>query len=137
MIIVTLTPLWMLHAASLSHEEISMMVEKIKKERSGISISTLDTTPNPFAIVKKVVAPTIEEVVEEVVEVKEAEPTYELLAVLNHAAFIAGKWYKVGDKLEPYTIASIGKDRIVLKHGKETKILTIPERKNKIIFKGN
>jgi hypothetical protein len=125
----------MLSAASLSHEEITVMVEKIKKERSGINTSVLETTPNPFAIIKKP-EPKIEKEVKPVIKEVVPEVTYELLAILNHAAFIAGKWYKVGDHLEPYTIHSIGKSSIVLKSGDETKRLFLPKREKKIIFKG-
>ncbi len=125
-----------LDGASLSHKEISSMVDEIKKERSGIDIRRLKNTPNPFAIYHKpkVVLP---EIVEETPEVEEEEVEtfdHQLLAILNHAAFIDGKWYKVGDTLGEYTLVSMGKDQVVLKRGSQKRTLAIPKLKKKFIL---
>ena len=125
-----------LEASSLTHEEITTMVEKIKHERPGVNVSVLEETPNPFAIVKKekpkevVVEEEEKKVVAVVEEVKE-EVFHELTAILNHAAFINGKWYKVGDKLGEYHIKSIKKERVMLQSREEQKELKIPKRKKK------
>jgi len=128
-----------LYSTSLSHDEIIKMVEKIKHERPGISLSVLDTTPNPFAIV----VPVVEEKVE---EVKIEEPkieinpldSYHMTAVLNHAAFINKKWYKVGDKIGMYKVVHVGKSSVTLRNGQDYRKLVIPKKKKKIkLFKGN
>ncbi len=125
-----------INASSLSHEEINIMVEKIKEERPGIDVVTLEETPNPFAIYKK---PEVKEVLAEVVEEQKIEESvYTLSGILNHAAFIDGKWYKVGDTLEQYTILSLHKDSVILKRGTERKTLSMPKKKKKfILYKGD
>ena len=126
-----------LEAFSLSKEEITNMVSKIKKERLGIQLITLESTPNPFAIRKQVVKKKKVEKVKEVVKLKKTF-THQLTAILNHAGFIDGKWYRVGDKLNLYTITFVGTKSIVLKNGKEHKILKIPELEKKFkILKGD
>ena len=130
---------FMLDAATLSHTEIKTMVEKIKQKRGGIDVSVLENTPNPFAIEEKV-----EEVIEKEVIKKEKpkvvkkEVVHHLMAILNHAAFIDGKWYKVGDKVGRFILISINHETVDLKFKKEQKKLSIKKEKRKFILdKGN
>ncbi len=126
-----------LEALSLSKEEITNMVSKIKKERLGIQLNTLDGTPNPFAIRKQVLEKKKVEEVKKVIKLKKTF-THQLTAILNNSGFIDGKWYRVGDQLNIYTITFIGTNSLVLKNGKEHKILKIPEREKKFkILKGD
>jgi len=127
-----------LYSASLSHQEITMMVSKIKDERPGVSLEVLENTPNPFAIVEKVIKQEIKEI--KIEKPKEIIPTesYTISAVLNHAAFINKKWYRVGDTIGSYRVISVGKSSANLKRGKEIKKLIIERTKKKFkIFKGN
>jgi hypothetical protein len=128
-----------LYSASLSHQEITMMVSKIKDERPGVSLEILEKTPNPFAIVEKVIK---QEIIKEIKieKPKEIIPTesYTISAVLNHAAFINKKWYRVGDTIGSYRVISVGKSSANLKRGKKIKKLIIERKKKKFkIFKGN
>ena len=128
-----------LDATSLSHKEITKMVLKIKKERTGINLTTLESTLNPFAIieikkekVEKKIQVNTPKVVQRVVV------NHQLVAILNHAAFIDGKWYKVGDKIGIYKLSYIGVNRVRLKGQKESKQLVIPQREKKFkMFKGD
>ena len=127
-----------LNGATLSHAEIKTMVKKIKEKRIGIEVSVLEDTPNPFALVEKG-----EEVKEEVVKkekpkVIKKEVVHNLTAILNHAAFIDGKWYKVGDKIGRFILVSINHESVDLKFKKEQKKLSIKKEKKKFILdKGN
>jgi hypothetical protein len=123
-------------ATSLSHKEISKMVSKIKKERTGIDLSTLDKTPNPFPIMEKIAEKEIQ--VEKKAEVlKKIVVNHQLTAILNHRAFIDGKWYKVGERVGAYKLIHIDKDKVILKGQKERRELVIPQREKKFkIFKG-
>ena len=123
-------------SATLSHEEIKIMVSKIKNQREGIDVSVLENTPNPFAI---------REIVKEKVVVKKEKPkkakivvkkevVHTLSAILNHAAFIDGKWYKIGDKIGAFTLISINYDSVDLKSKKEQKKLSIKKEKRKFIL---
>ncbi len=127
-------------AISLSHKEITKMVESIKVERAGLGLNVLDNTPNPFAIEKKVVKeePKKEIEVKKVKIIKEPEEVYELMAILNNRAFINGKWYKIGSKLGTYTIKAIGERTVILRNIRGEKRLKIKEREKKFkMFKGN
>lgn len=120
-------------ALSLSHAEITNMVEKIKQERTGIELDRLASTPNPFAVHaknEKVIheVETHEEVVQEVV--------YRLTAIFNRAAFINGKWYKKGAEIDHYTISKVGTQSVTLVNGNDEKTLSLPKKKNIITFKG-
>ena len=130
-----------LTAATLSHSEIKTMVEKIKHQRGGIDVATLENSSNPFAIIEKVIE--IKEVEKKVVKKKKAkiikkEVVYNLTAVLNHAAFIDGKWYKVGDKIGQFILVSINDDSVDIKSKNKQKKLSIKKEKRKFILnKGN
>ena len=120
-------------AKKLSHEEITKMVNNIKKERSGITLTTLEGTANPFIIyVPK----------EKVKEVKVAEKVirkevvYRLKAIMNHAAFIDEKWYKKGDKMGKYTIGYISSSSVTLKSKRGSKTLNL-KKKTKSLIKIN
>ena len=120
------------YALSLSHAEITNMVDKIKQQRTGIELEHLANTPNPFNINK------IEEKVAEapVEEVAFREVAYSLTAIFNRAAFINGKWYKSGEKVDNYTVSRIGKESVVLVDGSKRKILRLPKKRSIIKFKG-
>jgi hypothetical protein len=120
-----------LSAGSLSSEEITNMISKIKEERVGILLSKLENTENPFIIIKK--EKVVESVEKEVVEQAREEADYKLHAILNHAAFINSKWYKNGDKLGLYHIVHIGKQSVDLTSEFGKKTLHIKKRNNKFI----
>jgi len=121
----------LLSAASLSHDEISNMILKIKEERVGILITKLESTENPFIIVKK--EKKVESIEKKSVENVRQEVDYKLHAILNHAAFINGKWYKKGNKLGLYHVVYIGKTSVDLKSDFDKKTLSIKKRNNKFI----
>jgi len=132
--IMALLSVSLLSASSLSHDEITNMISKIKEERVGIALSKLENTSNPFIIIKKEKAvQSVEKAVE--AEVRQ-EVEYKLHAILNHAAFINGKWYKRGDKLGVYQIVYIGKKSVDLTSEFGKKTLSIKKRNNKL-FKLN
>ena len=118
-------------AGSLSSTEITNMISKIKEERVGISLDKLESTANPFIIVKKekVTQPVGTTVVAQV----HNEVEYTLHAILNHAAFINSKWYKRGDKLGVYRIVYIGKKSVNLTGESGRKTLSIKKKTNKFI----
>jgi len=117
-----------LFSGSLSREKITSMISEIKQERVGINLTILENTVNPFLLVK------IEENLTEDTEIVAQpviiiEPVYELNAVLNHAAFINKKWYKIGHTLGDYKIKSISKTTVVLKSSEKEKILSLKKKK--------
>ena len=119
----------LLWSGSLSSAEITEMISKIKEERVGISIEKLESTVNPFIVIKikKEENLTKEEAV--LVEAVIIEPTYSLDAILNHAVFINKKWYKKGSKIDQYTLTYIGKKTVTLKSSEKEKILSLKKKK--------
>jgi len=122
-----------LFSVSLTHAEIQNMVLKIKKERVGISLLTLEGTSNPFIInVKK------KEVVKEKKKVKRViipvvKTVYHIDAILNSAVFINKKWYKAGDKLGEYTVKYVTQDSVTLKSSHGNKVLKLKKKKKNFI----
>ncbi len=139
-ILIIILPIYMF-AISLSHKEITKMVESIKVERAGLGLNVLNNTPNPFAIEKRVVKEKPKEKkieIKKVKIIKQPEEIYELTAILNNRAFINGKWYKVGSKIGTYTIKAMGERSVILKNIRGEKRLKIKEREKKFkMFKGN
>ena len=127
----------LISASSLSSEEITTMISKIKEERVGIALSKLENTENPFIINKK--KEVVQTAEKKVIEAVRQEIDYQLHAILNHAAFINGKWYKKGSKLGIYRIAYIGKKSVNLTSKEGNKTLSIKKRKKQFIKlnKGN
>jgi len=121
----------LLWSASLSSAEITEMISKIKEERVGIAIEKLESTVNPFLIVKIKKEENLTKEEEEVIKIEKViiEPTYSLDAILNHAVFINKKWYKKGSKLDQYTITYIGKKTVTLKSSEKEKILSLKKKK--------
>jgi len=118
-----------LFSGSLSSSEIVKMVQEIKKERKGISLSTLESTGKPFII--KV--PKKKESVKVNGVVKKVEVVYTLKAILNKAAFIDGKWYKQGDKFGSYKVGHVSSDSVLLKSSNGNKKLSLKKRKKNFI----
>lgn len=122
-----------LYSYSLSPEEITKMIGKIKEKRVGISISKLESTSNPFIIVEPKKDDNLtKEVNKTVVYVPKVivEPTYTLEAILNHAVFINKKWYKKGDKIGEYRVIYIGKKSVVIKSKNKKKTLKLKKKKH-------
>jgi hypothetical protein len=104
------------------------MISKIKEERAGISMDKLESTVNPFLVIK---IKKEENLTKEEVLIKEVivEPTYSLDAILNHAVFINKKWYKKGSKIDQYTLVYIGKNTVTLRSPEKEKILSLKKKK--------
>jgi len=116
-----------LFSGSLSSDEIVRMVNEIKKERTGVSLATLEATGKPFIL--KV--PKKKEKVNGVATKVEAD--YVLKAILNKAAFIDGKWYKQGDKLGSYKVGHVSTTSVVLKSSNGNKKLSLKKKKKNFI----
>jgi len=120
--------------SSISSEDITKMILKIKEERVGIGLNKLETTVSPFIMYvkkeKKVEKKRVKSVIAKVVVV---EPVYTLDVILNHAAFINKKWYKKGDKLGKYRIGILGTSSVILKSKSGNKTLYIKHKKKKNI----
>lgn len=120
-----------LFASSLSMAEITNMVNKIKKEREGISLGTLESTENPFLTQKPKEKPV--EGLDELGDlILPDEINYSLKAVFNRKAFIDDKWYKKGETIGGYTISNISSKSVVLESPSGNRVLNLDNKKKLI-----
>lgn len=123
-----------LFASGFSMGDINDMVTKIKKEREGISLSTLEFTENPFLIYKPKEKPD-EQAVELGDLILPDEISYSLKAVFNRKAFIDDKWYKRGETIGGYTIGHISSKSVVLESPSGNRVLNLETKKKLIKLK--
>jgi len=116
-----------LYSGSLSSDQITRMVNKIKKERVGITLLKLESTVNPFVLTKKEenLTKELKPIIPKIV----IEPVYHLDAILNNAVFINKKWYKRGNRLGIYKVGHISKTSVTLKSSDGSKILSLKKKK--------
>jgi len=108
-----------------------MKIKKIREERPSVSLKKLETTKEPFAIIKKKENKKVIVVPDEVI----AESTFMLDGIMNKTAYINGDWYKIGDVIDGYTIGYIGKKGVVLRKDNDIKKVFVHKQiKNKIDF---
>jgi hypothetical protein len=117
--------------ADLSVKQIERMVEKIHLKREGISLDTLEKTPEPFIQIKEEDNVTIVEIPEQEENVK-----LKLHAIMGGKAYINDGWKKVDDKILGYTVKYIGKKGVVLRSGNTIKKLFIGKPKDNFIMLG-
>jgi hypothetical protein len=110
---------------------ITDMVNKIKKEREGISLSALEATENPFLTQKPKEKP-IDELAKLGDFILPDEINYTLKAVFNRKAFIDDKWYKRGETIGGYTVGNISSKSVVLESPSGNRVLNL-EKKKKLI----
>ena len=115
--------------ADLSVKQIEQMVEKIHLKREGISLDTLEKTPEPFIRIKEEENATVVEVPEQEENVK-----LTLHAIMGEKAYINDGWKKVDDQILGYTLKYIGKKGVVLRNGNTIKKLFIGKPKDNFIM---
>ncbi len=114
--------------ADLSVTQIENMVQKIHEKREGFNLETLESTQNPFVVLKEednvtvFVAPQIEE------EVK-----ISLHALVGGKAYINDAWADVNDTVMGYTLKYVGKRGVILRNGNHIKKLFLHEEKDNFI----
>ena len=119
------------YAKILSHSDITKMVNNIKKERSGITLTKLDSTSNPFILF--VHQEAVKEEIKVVGKIVKKAVVYKLKAIMNHAAFIDENWYKQGDKMGEYSIGYISSFSVILKSSKGNKTLSLKKKTKNLI----
>ena len=114
--------------ADLSVSQIENMVQKIHEKREGFNLETLESTQNPFVVLKEednitvFVAPQMEE------EVK-----ISLHAIMSGKAYINDAWTDVNDTVMGYTLKYVGKRGVILRNGNHIKKLFLHEEKDNFI----
>ena len=116
----------LLASVALSASDVhDMKIKKIKEEREGVSKEKLETTKEPFAIIKQqeeikvMVIPDI---------VKESKATFTVNALMEEKAFINGNWHVEGDVIQGYTLGYVGTKGVVLRKDNEVKKVFLQKR---------
>ena len=61
--------------------------------------------------------------------------SFTLGMVINNSAYINGKWFKIGDKINNYKITKIAKSSVTLKQNSIIKVISIATKNNNLKFK--
>ena len=109
--------------AEFSVEQINNMVTKIQQKRVSKMNIDYRSVPSPFIVIKK-----DEDSNKTVAMSPKKQMSFDLSAIINHSAFINGKWYKVGDSMNDYNITKIGDTEVKLENGKNTIELFLPKK---------
>ena len=107
-----------------AYSSIDNMVEKIKKPRSGLSIETIEKVKDPFVIAK--MNSEASEII--VSELKKPIPNFTLTAIINHQAYINGKWRKEGENVFGYELKYVGTKGVVMVYEKRIVRLFLPKK---------
>ncbi len=115
-------------------KDYKMMFDRIGKKRIGAAESEIESVRPPFVRLTK------EEQKKHVITKPDGtkvavQPKYELQAILNNRAKISGKWYKLGEKVEEFTLSSINNNGVFLKNSEFKKRLTLRKKNEKISIK--
>ena len=131
---------------------VDEQVKAIKPPRSGMSINNLNKIKNPFLFLKKDdetvkdkskqntsnISPTVQKRVSTDKTMSTSNSNskiYNLTMIMNNSFLINQKWYKVGSKIDGYTISLLNSTSILLKKkSKKSLLLTTRSSKQKLKF---
>ena len=129
---------------------VDEQINAIKPPRHGIGKSKINSTKNPFLYLKKDEEKTADKQKESVSTLINSNTksvtnkksisritTLTLSTIINKSALINNNWYKIGDKVNKYTLKSINKTTVTLKYKKKKLILSTKSNKKNLKFKNN
>ncbi len=114
-------------------EEYKMMFSKIGEKRIGASTREIESVRPPFIRLTKEEAKKV--IVKKDGTKVAVKSGYVLQAIVNDRAKINGKWYKLGEKIDDFTLSSIQSSGVFLKNNEFKKRLTLRKRNEKISIK--
>ncbi|WP_455756530.1 hypothetical protein [Sulfurimonas sp.] len=134
-------------------EWVDEQIKAIKPPRNGINKSKVTTTKNPFIFIKKDededskneqlpntnVVPSSNLINPQLDTNKTSKKNtnFVLNAIINKSALINGKWYKIKDKVNKYTINTIDKTTVLLKYKRKELLLSTQTKNKNLKFRNN
>ncbi|MCX6052117.1 MAG: hypothetical protein NTZ60_06340 [Campylobacterales bacterium] len=115
---------------------VDEQIEAIKPPREGIAETKVSSILDPFIFLKEKKSETNSSIASEVTTpsksvVPPSEKKFVLDAIINKSALIDGKWYRINDKIDEYTISDINATSVTLsKKGKQIVIATSSKKLN-------
>jgi len=116
-------------------KDYQMMFKRIGEQRVGAAVKKIEAVRPPFVRLKpeeKAKVIVKKDGTKIAVKVKAG---YILQAVMNNRAKISGKWYKVGDKVDEYTLATVQSGSVFLQNNEFKKRLTLRKENENITIK--
>ena len=112
-------------------ENYQMMFDRIGQKRVGAEVTEIESVKSPFVRLKR------KQEEQQVIVKKDGtkvaiKPAYMLQAIVNDHVRISGKWYKLHDKVNEYTLNSIEVNAVVLKNDQIKKRLMLRKKNEKI-----
>lgn len=135
---------------------VDEQVNAIKPNRSGVSNTNISKLTSPFVYLKKNLpeGTKLSKKTDRTKDVKSkktrnpniyssnkrssiriSNSNYKLNAIINSAALINGKWYKLGDRLHGYKIVKISKTSVTLSRNNKKTVLSTNTSAKKLNFK--
>lgn len=114
--------------ANLSVEQIENMVLKIHEKRVGFDLETLESTKNPFVVLKE-----DDNVTTFVIPEKNEDVKISLHALMSGKAYINDGWKDINETVMGYTLKYVGKRGVVLRNGNHIKKLFLHEERDNFI----
>ncbi len=125
---------------------VDMQVDAIKPPRTGMKMATLKKIRDPFIFLEKNrleekkddKKPQLKSKVTtnknpQIVK-KTIKKVLVLGLIMNNSAMISGKWYKLGDILNGYTISEINPNSVLLHKNKKELLLSTKSNTKKLKF---
>ena len=116
-------------------KDYQMMFKRIGEQRIGAAVKKIEAVRPPFVRLKP------EEKAKVIVKkdgtkiAVKAKAEFDLQAIMNNRAKISGKWYKVGDKVDEYTLATVQTGSVFLQNNEFKKRLTLRKKNENITIK--
>ena len=116
-------------------KDYKIMFDRIGQHRVGADVKKIEAVKPPFV---RLNPPKKEKVIVKKDGTKiavKAKAELILQAIMNNRAKISGKWYRVGDKVAEYKLASVQRNGVFLQNNEYKKRLTLRKKNEKITIK--
>ncbi len=141
-LLITLSSLLFANGESVNLSWVDKEIEAIKPPRKGISQKKIALIKDPFIFLEKNRTkkdkkskkgqnqlPPVVSGVDMPVKTGMPKRSFKLAAIINDAAFINNKWYKIGQEVGGYKIVKVTMTKVTLRGPDETLTLTTDSRK--------
>jgi hypothetical protein len=107
-------------------DTLERMLVQIRAPRQSISTQKLTAMQDPFIKISRDTNRSF--------KVKPVQKkTFRLDGIFNQKAYINGAWRKEGDLVSGFVLEHIGDEKVILKHGQQSRYLFLHQRKKSAI----
>jgi hypothetical protein len=113
-------------------KDYKMMFDRIGQQRVGAGRSDIESVRPPFVRLHKAAREKVVVKKDGTKIAVKVKSDYELQAIMSKRAKISGKWYRIGDKVDDYILATIQPNGVFLQNNEFKKRLTLRKKNEKI-----